>query len=408
MTKFTFIGGHLAERCRDEISKDSLGGVQSAADVYQSGLVAGLRMELDGRLRVVSLPFIGSFPLRYRRAWFGGSDVREADLSILTLGFLNLPAIKHLWRAVHLLVVVLRKVGAGGWVIVYSADPALVLPLAIGKWLRGFRVCIVLPDFPNHYGGGLLQTIYHRGAWFPIRRLIKNTFNAFVFLTEQSISYMGVPRSNSVVIEGVYREPALNVEAVSDATNLLANLRLKRPGCKVVLYSGTFDKKYGVGILLEAMRSLPREGVCLLLCGAGDLLPEIVRAARVDSRIIYSGQLNRDVVVELQRRVDVLVNPRSSMGEYTSYSFPSKIIEYFASGAPVVMFKLPGVPLEYYDWCVVPESESASDLAAAICSVVWDESGSARALAMNARDFVVARSCAKSQARRLLELLNSV
>ena len=41
------------------------------------------------------------------------------------------------------------------------------------------------------------------------------------------------------------------------------------------------------------------------------------------------------------------MNPRSADAEYTKYSFPSKTIEYLATGVPVVMNRLPGIPEEY-------------------------------------------------------------
>ena len=38
------------------------------------------------------------------------------------------------------------------------------------------------------------------------------------------------------------------------------------------------------------------------------------------------------------------VNPRQNNEEFTKYSFPSKTMEYLASGVPVVAYKLDGIP----------------------------------------------------------------
>ena len=56
------------------------------------------------------------------------------------------------------------------------------------------------------------------------------------------------------------------------------------------------------------------------------------------------GCVTNDEIVRLQCEATLLVNPRPSDKEFCKYSFPSKTIEYMASGTPVLMTKLPGVP----------------------------------------------------------------
>ena len=54
----------------------------------------------------------------------------------------------------------------------------------------------------------------------------------------------------------------------------------------------------------------------------------------------------------------LLINPRFSNEEYTKYSFPSKNMEYMASGTPILTTKLPGMPKEYYEYIYLFEEES--------------------------------------------------
>ena len=63
-------------------------------------------------------------------------------------------------------------------------------------------------------------------------------------------------------------------------------------------------------------------------------------------RIEFLGMLPRTDVLELQSKATILVNPRQPVGDFTKYSFPSKTIEYMASGTPLLMYKLPGIPEE--------------------------------------------------------------
>ena len=45
----------------------------------------------------------------------------------------------------------------------------------------------------------------------------------------------------------------------------------------------------------------------------------------------------------------ILVNPRKNQGEYTKYSFPSKVLEYMSTGTTILMNKLDGIPNDYYN-----------------------------------------------------------
>jgi len=57
-------------------------------------------------------------------------------------------------------------------------------------------------------------------------------------------------------------------------------------------------------------------------------------------------------------KADVLVNPRENNEEYTKYSFPSKNIEYLASGNPVVAYMLDGMGDCYREYIYLLENLS--------------------------------------------------
>jgi len=117
---------------------------------------------------------------------------------------------------------------------------------------------------------------------------------------------------------------------------------------KSVLYTGSLNRAYGFGTLLEAFSSIPDLDAQLWICGVGDMEEAVKNAAREDSRIQFKGFLPKSEVAALQTQCDVLVNPRTDEGEYTKYSFPSKTMEYLLSGSKVVMYRLPGIGDEYY------------------------------------------------------------
>ena len=95
-----------------------------------------------------------------------------------------------------------------------------------------------------------------------------------------------------------------------------------------MLYTGRLNRRYGIELLLQAMKELPDLDIELWLCGSGEMEEEIRTYAAQDSRIRFFGFLPHEEAVQLQKQATVLVNPRTNQGEYTKYSFPSKTMEY--------------------------------------------------------------------------------
>jgi hypothetical protein len=65
MKEIIFLGGIFPEDIRDEIEAKSSGVIQNAADSLQKALISGLKIHFE-KLTLVNLPFIGSFPKRYK------------------------------------------------------------------------------------------------------------------------------------------------------------------------------------------------------------------------------------------------------------------------------------------------------------------------------------------------------
>ena len=87
----------------------------------------------------------------------------------------------------------------------------------------------------------------------------------------------------------------------------------------------------------------------LWLFGSGDMEKDITDYCKSDQRIKYFGMVPREKVVKFEKKAKLLVNPRPTNNEFTKYSFPSKTIEYMASGTPLLTTRLPGIPSEYFD-----------------------------------------------------------
>lgn len=112
---------------------------------------------------------------------------------------------------------------------------------------------------------------------------------------------------------------------------------------------------------------LPQENFRLKLFGSGPFVEKLkTKYTKKDSRIQYMGVAPNAEVVAAELDASLLVNPRPTHEEFTKYSFPSKNIEYMASGTPLLTTKLPGMPKEYYPYVFLIENESVEGYAKAL------------------------------------------
>jgi glycosyltransferase involved in cell wall biosynthesis len=241
---------------------------------------------------------------------------------------------------------------------------------------------------------GLFKRLYvHRSAEQAYAHL--SCIDSFVLLTKYMAEYMKV------------HQPYCVMEGIASAGDAGDGAHPLTDGLERIVYTGTLHRKFGVLHLLEAFRIMRDPSVRLVICGIGDSEAEIRQAASEDARIDFRGQLPREEVLRLQREATVLVNPRQNNETFTRYSFPSKTMEYLASGVPVVAYKLDGIPDEYDPYLTYPVGETASDLAEALAHVcaldtpVWEQVGQA------GRTYVLTHKNQEVQAKRVLDFLSS-
>lgn len=104
----------------------------------------------------------------------------------------------------------------------------------------------------------------------------------------------------------------------------------------VFLFAGTLNEDNGTKLLLEAVRSIPRDGFQVHIYGYGPLSPLVRQYAAEDRRVIFFGTTDNDVVLQKQREADFLIHLRNPNSVAIDIAYPSKLIEYLCSGTPVL------------------------------------------------------------------------
>lgn len=393
-----FLGGVFLPKDMEEIKRNSRGVVQNAADALQKALLRGLSANWAGKIKLVNLPFVGSFPRLYRLRTIPPSrDVLYEKIEVLGVGFNNIRFVRTFARFLAALRG-LRQAANGGaaTIVVYSAHlPFLAAGLLYVHFARDAKICLVLPDFPEFMGqGGLAYRIAKTVESRLFYRLVKRV-DYFVLLTRFMADRLGLAEGRYTVVEGIY-----DPDGATGGDGSWSD----EPGI-VFLYTGTLAARYGIVDLLEAFRTLERADARLWICGAGDARQTVESMSQADPRIRYFGQVSRDEAVMLQARAHVLVNPRRPEGEFTKFSFPSKTMEYLAAGRPVVMHRLPGIPDEYLPHLRLPPAPDAGGLAAALRQVAALPEAELQSEGMAGRQFVLREKTPAMQCALIVELI---
>jgi glycosyltransferase involved in cell wall biosynthesis len=229
-----------------------------------------------------------------------------------------------------------------------------------------------------------------------ISNSLLKTYNGFVFLTE---------KMNPVI--NIKKRPFVIVEGISDGDLNKVNCNTKAI-TRNIIYSGALLEKNGIVKLLEAFRRLEFDDIRLIFYGAGELESYLSDCMKQDPRILYYGMQPNNIVVEAQICATLLVNPRASNEEYTKYSFPSKNMEYMASGTPLVTTALQGIPQEYYPYLYVFDDETTNGIFNTLNKLLSLPGEELVAKGRAAKEFVCTKKNGNVQSCKVLNLLSAL
>lgn len=390
--------GCLFERQNEKIYMQRCrGGISNAVNGYQWNLIEGFNANTDKPVDVINVLPVGIFPRQYKELILPTRKWSYEGSNNLELGCLNLPFIKQHQRYRKCLKVLKKSNDKN--ILIYSA----YLPFlkAASKLDDSYNVTVVVTDLPEFYDlgkPGTLRRFFRKRNNKKVYKCLERA-NSFVVMTEQMKYPLHINDRPYTVVEGIC-DPHLFDVAIANAENTESDE-------KIILYTGTLHKKFGILNLVNAFEQIKDDNYRLWICGGGDSKDEIVAAAEKDERIRFFGYLPKEKINELQQKATVLVNPRQNNEEFTKYSFPSKTMEYMLSGKPVVMYKLDGIPDEYDAYLQYVEDDSVETLKNKLVEVCEKSKDERRSIGMVAREFVATQKNREKQAKRILDLIQN-
>ena len=321
--------------------------VEFSANNVQGRLIGGLKR--NANLKVLSAPFIGSYPNGNKIFSFRAF---ESHCDIEYIPFNNVWGVRNISRAIALKKRLCKLVKNDNFkirnIIVYSAHtPFLEAAVTAKKKDSGIRICLIVPDLPQYLNlNREVSLAYKLAKKYDVKHFYElckyvDTYMFFASAMKEMFDTLGkrVIVSEGLLDDDIFEKNEEQKKAVP-----------KEPDKKYIVYTGKTYEKFGVKDLVDAFMGLTNPCYRLVLCGSGDIDEYIRKQSKTDSRIKALGQVSPDESHMWQLRANVLINPRPNDEDFVKYSFPSKNLEYLASGAPVVAHFLKGMPEIYKEF----------------------------------------------------------
>lgn len=352
--KVLFICGVFDDKSQEEIINETKGYAEFSANIFQKKLIGGFKKN-DIDIEVVSAPFIGSYPNKYKKMFFRGFESQETDYKYVN--FCNVWGYRNFSRSASLKKAIADFIQVDDFeklIVVYSPHtPFLEAAVYAKSKDPRIKICLVIPDLPQYMNlNAHISMIYKIGKKFDIAKFkrLNKYVDSYMLLTEAMKDVVDIHGCPYCVVEGIVDSD------VFEKGNSKKKIP-KKDDVRYIVYTGKTNEKFGIKELVDEFQMLTEPNFRLVICGNGDADAYIAQKAVTDSRILALGQVPHDKAMEWVLRADVLVNPRMDNEEYTKYSFPSKNIEYLSSGNPTVGYVLKGMKPIYREFLVAANDD---------------------------------------------------
>lgn len=255
-----------------------------------------------------------------------------------SISYINIPIIKQVSTLLFSYKCKRKIQNRPDLIFIYSIGP---YNIKVAKYIKtkypSSKVIMLVTDLPQ-YMRNKQSTLYKFLKSLEIKIINKyiHIVDGYVLLSKYMKECLPMGNKPYMVMEGIY----INSQK--------EELTVKKESYKTIFYTGNLNRRYGLMELLEAFSQIKSLDYRLWIRGQGSTLDEIKKCQLTDNRIIVFDYMPRDELLLLQRKATILVNPVFPSQEFSKYYFPSKTMEYLASGTPTVMFKLACIPEEYY------------------------------------------------------------
>ena len=389
---FIYLGSSCPESVEQELMK--LGArMDFAGHTLQNALLDGFS-HIVPKLNIITSWGITNFP-KVKKICFGRrvmSYGKEKN-NYIYVGAFNLPLLDKLYRYFKVkreLKRMLKKDEDNVLVIYGVQSPFLLAATALRKKFK--HINVIVPDLPEFMSGNkrklhlLLKSIDYKIITHCLKKI-----DSYSLLSEPMRERLPMEGKKWCLMEGIYQPTEDPILAEKDAN-------------KVVMYTGGIYHRRGTDLLLDAFKLIDNPDYRLWIRGNGDMKDEILEMAKKDSRIVYFEPVPRLELLKMERQATCMINPTMPSLDFTRYFFPSKTMEYLASGTPTIMFHLGCMPKEYDEHLFYIEDETPESMRDKIVEVCEMNKEDLAEFGRKAREFVLFDKTPQKQCQKIFEL----
>ncbi|MFR1696239.1 MAG: glycosyltransferase [Acutalibacteraceae bacterium] len=304
---------------------------------------------------------------------------------------LNIPLLKNILYFLFGFLGVCRRSQERPIIICDVLNFSVIAGAVLASRLLGLKSVGIVTDLPT-----MLSP--KKGLYSLLNNKIIQYFKSYVFMTEQMNQVINLKQKPYLVIEGQV-DLAMEMQK-----NDLAEKRFPR----ICMYAGGIQRIYGVPELVEAFIKVDIPDAELHIYGDGDYANELTNICLTHNKVKYFGTRLNSEIVKAEIEASLLINPRPTHELYTKYSFPSKNMEYMASGTPVLTTRLPGMPKEYEEFVYLINDETIDGIGEALVSVLSDSREVLHQKGRGAKAFVMRTKNNMIQAKKIIDMVNGL
>lgn len=387
--KILLLGSLISAAQMEQLNSNSKEKASVAPVNYETMLAKGL-VENGAKVDALSVPAVAAYPHSIYKHIDKKQETIENNIQIQWVPFVNIQGMKQptIKRNVEKLLEqwlqenedVKDKV-----VLMYSIYPPYTEPAVRLCKKYGCHLSAVITDLPEYmYSWKNMKGI--RG-WYSKRLSekmleLQGRCDSYILFTKPMATKMGIEDKPYMVSEGFC--DASIFDDIPDQE--------KYPR-KTIVYGGNLSRLYGIQNLVKGFMQTDLDAE-LHLYGAGGDAAFIEECVKKDSRIKFFGRVDRKTLLVALKKAHLLVVNKPTSDDYSNYSFSSKILEYMASGTPLLTTKVGGMPEEYYDYFYFFDEESTEGIKSSLERIVnfsetqlKDKGISARAFAVKNKNY---------------------
>ena len=402
--KILYFGTVCNEKRFNDICEKSSLKPSAAPQNYETLLINGFdglpNVEIDAN----TFPPVPAFPKGYALFWGRKIDNLTENINTRWIPAINIQVIKQICFfffsfCLTLLWLIKNRREKSKTILLYS----IYMPVAYGTLflakLARCKTVVIVPDLPRF----MFTYSQQKGikaklipCFLYLTKIIESKFDGYILLAKYMNDLVNTKNKPYIIVEGIG-----NIDLCLNDYQPIFEDKAK----KAIMYAGTLNEKFGIRELVEAFETIKDDSLELWLFGNGDMEKEIEKASQEDSRIRYFGRRAKKEILEYEKKATLLVNIRPTEDEYTKYSFPSKTIEYMASGTPLLTTKLPGIPEEYFSYCYTTEAETKEEISNVTQKIINLPNEELIGMGKKARDFIINNKNSKTQAKKIYNYL---